>query len=241
MQVLNASLDKTYVAVEIYRMQDPKSYVDEISGWKGWKFTKIKTDEKDFSVRQAEWDRSYERIGKILENVNYEVRYITSKAHLYIVTVWNKGKDTSAAERLFASIKLGSENAAVGKAIKMSEMRPVTIEQMGRRLSKKEIEALPENPKIENGTPGALFILYAPWSGFNFAETNSRPKGVVRLRVTYSKEGRIDKIDFISGLPGGLNRLAFFSILRTKFLPAEKDGEPVTTEGTVNYDYTRQF
>lgn len=240
MQMLNASLDKTYMSVEVYRMPNPKNYLDVISERKNLAYSKVKSDLKDFLVYKAEFDRSYERIKKSTENVNFEIRYIASKTHFYIATVWNKGKSTPVSERFLSSIRLGSAKASNEKIIKISAMKPVTIEQIGGQLSKKEIEALPDNPKIENGAPGELFVLQVPQSGFNFAAANSGAKGIVRLYVTYSKEGRIDKISLVSGLPGGLNRLAFFSILRTKFLPAEKDGKPVTIERVINYDYTSQ-
>lgn len=241
MQMLNAALDKTYMSVEIYRMPNAKGYLERISNWGGLAFTKIKTGEKDFVARKAEFDRSYEPVRKRTENLNFEVRYIASKTHFYIITVWNRGKNTPAAERLLASIKLGAENAPDAKSVRISAIEPVTLAQIGGQLSKDEIKALPEGSKFENGAPGQLYILQTPWSGFNFANVNSRAKGVVRLKVTYSKEGRIDKIALVSGLPGGLNRLAFFAVLRSKFLPAEKDGEPVTVEKVINYDYTTQF
>ncbi|HVE57185.1 MAG TPA: hypothetical protein VNB22_10180, partial [Pyrinomonadaceae bacterium] len=202
MQMLNASLDKTYMSVEIYRMPNPKDYLNVISERRNMAFSKIKPDLKDFLVRKAEFDRSYEQIRKRIENVNFEIRYIASKTHLYIVTVWNRGKSTPVSERLLASIRLGAENASNEKSIKISAMKPVTIEQIGGQLSKKEIESLPDNPKIENGTPGGIFVLQVPQSGFNFADVNSRAKGVIRLYVTYSREGRIDKISLVSGLPG---------------------------------------
>ena len=243
MQMLNATLDKTYMSVEIYRMTNPKGYLDEIDGRNGLAFSKIKPDLKDFTVRKGVFDRSYERVKKLTENINFEVRYIASKTHFYVVTVWNKGKSNAVSERIFSSINLGAaqNNSETSSIVKISKLKPVTIEQIGGQLSKKEIESLPENPKYENGKPGELFVLHVPQSGWNFTNVNSRAKGVVRLKVTYSKEGRIAKILLVSGLPGGLNRLAFFSILRTKFLPPEKDGEPVTIERVITYDYTDQF
>ena len=50
MQMLNASLDKTYMSVKIYRMPNPKGYLDEIAGRNGLAFSKIKPDLKDFTV-----------------------------------------------------------------------------------------------------------------------------------------------------------------------------------------------
>lgn len=240
-QMLHGALDKTYMSVEIFRMQNPKGYLDELELRKYFAFSKIKTDRKDFEIRQAGFDQSYERIRKLTENINFEIRYIASKTHFYIVTVWNRGKSNPISGRFLSSIRLGvPQPASPGeKTLKISALKPITLDQIGGQVSKAEADSLPDSPKIEIDAPGELFILYVPPSGTNFANPNMRAKGVIRLKATYSKDGRVTKILLVSGLPGGLNRLAFFSILRTKFLPAEENGEPKTTERVFTYDYTR--
>ena len=243
MQMLHGALDKTYMSVEIYRMSNPKVYLDEIAMRKNLAFSKIKTDQKDFEMYRAEFNRSFEKVRKMTENINFETRYIASRTHFYAVTVWNRGKANPISERFLASIRLGAAGSASsnGKSMKISALKPLTLDQIGGELSKQEAAALPDAPKFENGTPGLPFVLYVPPSGYNFASPNMRAKGVIRLKTTYSKDGRISKILLVSGLPGGLNRLAFFSILRTKFLPAEENGEPKNLERVVNYDFTSMF
>jgi hypothetical protein len=241
MQMLHAALDKTYMSVEMFRMQNPKGYLDELVLRKSFAYSKIQTDRKDFNVRKAEFDRSYEKIRKLTENLNFEIRYISSKTHFYIVTVWNRGKSNPVSERFLSSIRLGApQSGSPGeKGLKVSALKPITIDQIGGQLSKAEADSLTDSPKLEIDAPGELYILYVPPAGTNFANPNMRAKGVIRLKATYSKEGRVSKILLVSGLPGGLNRLAFFSVLRTKFLPAEADGEPKTIERVFTYDYTR--
>ncbi len=239
-QMLHAALDKTYMSVEIFRMQNPKGYLDELTLRKNLAYSKIKTDRKDFNVQKAEFDRSYERVRKLTENINFEIRYISSKTHFYIVTVWNKGKSNPVSERFLSSIRLGAPQSAAPdeKILKISALKPITIDQIGGQLSKAEADSLPDSPKLEIGAAGELFILHVPPAGTNFANPNMRAKGVIRLKATYSKEGRVSKILLVSGLSGGLNRLAFFAVLRTIFLPAEENGEPKTIEIVFTYDYT---
>ncbi|HEY8563820.1 MAG TPA: hypothetical protein VIL74_25800 [Pyrinomonadaceae bacterium] len=242
-QMLYGALDKTYMRVEIYRMPNPEVYLNEISRRRNFVFSKIKTDRKEFDIYKAEFDRSYEKIRELTENINFEIRYISSDTHFYTITVWNRGKSNPISERFLSSMRLGapSSGSAGEKVTKISALKPVTIEQIGGQLSKQEADSVTDSPKIKSGTPGELFVLHVPPAGANFASPNMRAKGVIRFKTTYSKDGRVSRILLVSGLPGGLNRLAFFSVLRTKFLPAEENGEPKTIERVIVYDYTDIF
>ncbi|MBS1794675.1 MAG: energy transducer TonB [Acidobacteria bacterium] len=238
MQMLTAAVDGTYMSVEIYRTANPKGFIDAFLPYTGLDISKIKTDVKDFTIRRGEFDRSYEKVRKLTENVNFEVRFIASKTHYYVVTVWNRGPASAAAGRFLDSLRLGVRPAGE-RPVKISTFNPLRIDEIGGELTKKEAAALPDPPKYENGAPGTPFVLFVPQPGITFTAREARTKGVMRFKVTYSKEGRVSKILLVAGLPGGLNRLAFFSILRTKFLPAEENGRAVDFERVITYDYTR--
>src|SRR5262249_50045715 len=61
--------------------------------------------------------------------------------------------------------------------------------------------------------------------------------GVVRLRLKLSENGSISEIVVLQSLPGGLLRQAVYAAVRTKFLPREKDGKPVASVVTFEWEF----
>jgi len=61
-------------------------------------------------------------------------------------------------------------------------------------------------------------------------------EGSVRLRVTVDFEGKVTEVVILSGPGSGLNEAARAALLRFRFKPATKGGEPVGT--TFPYTYT---
>jgi TonB family protein len=61
--------------------------------------------------------------------------------------------------------------------------------------------------------------------------------GTIRVRLTFSENGSISRVIFLTALPGGLNRNSFFTALKMRFLPAEKDGVFDTVTKTVEFSF----
>lgn len=53
-------------------------------------------------------------------------------------------------------------------------------------------------------------------------------KGVVQIRAVLCATGKVTNIEVIHGMPFGITELVIKALMKTKFRPAEKDGQPVS-------------
>lgn len=238
MQTIHAAQDKTVMSVEVYKVPSPRKHLDFLLERFGDKTVKITNAPKGFTVEQYEQIsvKDY-RTGKETE-ISFVSRYIASKTHIYIVTAANRGKKTAAFERFLSSVRLAANQTG---NIKISSLRPLTIENIGEDATNQPKPPVPpanqNQPTDAPKNPTPVLYVTKPFATFTDGARNKRISGVVRLRVTLNKDGRISKIGIVSGLPEGLNRSAFFAALRIKFIPEEKDGETVTVTKVVEYSF----
>ena len=53
-------------------------------------------------------------------------------------------------------------------------------------------------------------------------------KGTLRIRAVFCVTGKITDVEVIESMPNGIDELVIKTLLKTKFKPAEKDGQPVS-------------
>lgn len=61
--------------------------------------------------------------------------------------------------------------------------------------------------------------------------------GAVRLRAIFRPNGKVENIEVIKGLGGGLNESAQDAIRKLKYRPARKGGEKVSVYAYVEYNF----
>jgi len=61
--------------------------------------------------------------------------------------------------------------------------------------------------------------------------------GTVILRCVFSKTGEVTNIHVVSGLPDGLTERAVESAKKIRFVPAMKDGQPVSMWMELQYNF----
>ena len=61
--------------------------------------------------------------------------------------------------------------------------------------------------------------------------------GTVILRVVFAADGHVRAIHVVAGLPNGLTRRAIIASQRIKFIPATKDGRPVSMWMELQYNF----
>lgn len=66
---------------------------------------------------------------------------------------------------------------------------------------------------------------------------NNGISGTVRLRILLAFDGRVRHISVLQGLGGGLTEMAVNAARKTKFIPATKDGRPVSQFVTIEYNF----
>ena len=242
MQLLSASSDRTIMTVEIYRTANPTKYVNKLIQLSSARGVKTQTSLPGFSIQQFESKTTPGSKSNKAEPVYYVIKYIASKDHIYIVTAANRGEPSIAAQRFLDSIHLGvsAEKTADEKALDLSKLTPITVDQI---VSDERNTVKP--PPVKSGSmppqikPGGVSLLILDKSnpGYTPEARKRSVKGVMRLHITFDKDGAITKIGFLSTLPNGLGRNAFFCALRIKFLPQEKDGSPTTATITIEYNF----
>lgn len=59
-------------------------------------------------------------------------------------------------------------------------------------------------------------------------EALRKVRGLVQIRAVFCLTGKVTNIEVIRGLPYGVTESVIEAVLKTKFKPAEKDGQPVS-------------
>jgi TonB family protein len=90
--------------------------------------------------------------------------------------------------------------------------------------------------KIKEVTRRAQAI-YKPEPGYTEKARRNQTTGVVRLRVVLSATGKVANIVVVKFLPDGLDEKAVFAASHIKFIPALKDGRPVSQYVLIEYNF----
>lgn len=123
--------------------------------------------------------------------------------------------------------------AAAQKTVRKRAKKPLveTTENQASEDSKQN-----KNSSKSNKFDTPLRILEKPRASRTDGQDCSR--GKVVLRVTFLASGEIGLIDVISGMGNGLTESSIEAAKKIKFIPAMKDGKPVTVIKPVEYAFT---
>ena len=238
MQMMNSSDGKTVMSVEIYNVNSPKNGLNTLLEGQDSKTSKLDNLPKNFTGKQTEKNKINDYSNQKDVEISYVSRFLASKTHLYIVTAANRGTKTPAFEKFLSSIRLGENQT---DNTKISSLKALLLTDIGVDATDQLIpKPLPktDTPKTPPTNPTPLLVLTKPRASYTEAARRKFTAGVIRLRVTFEKDGRISKIAIISGLQEGLNRTAFFAALRIKFIPSEKSGVTETISKPVEYSFS---
>ena len=81
-------------------------------------------------------------------------------------------------------------------------------------------------------------LLSKPEPGYTEEARRRGVAGVVKLRVVLGADGGVSHIDVLESLPEGLTERAMEAAERMRFVPAQRDGRPVSQWATVEYVFT---
>jgi len=230
MHLLNAYAEKTLISFESYRVN--KGAIEALSKFeeRSGKVSEIKSG--DLKIKQIVFQTP----------ASYAVkRYFSSKNHVYVLTAASRSGETAAMKRFFDSLVFDRDAKAPDpalKAVAFSALKGTPV----------ELDSAPDQPLPKPGTvttpptpdekdDAKLVIVSKPLAHYIDVARRNMEEGTVRLRVTFSKDGRVSKISTMKTLGHGLLRQSIFAALRIKFLPQEKNGEPVTVSKTVEYSF----
>lgn len=121
----------------------------------------------------------------------------------------------------------------------------------GKKLHEWQIRAdyLRVFSEIANAPPGTQLLLSSkevsvrarilskPEPQYSQEGRSKQTTGIVRLRAILAANGQVVGIRVLSGLPNGLNEQAIYAARQIKFVPALKDGRPVSTFVQLEYSF----
>jgi TonB family protein len=94
-----------------------------------------------------------------------------------------------------------------------------------------------EEPPPGRGPSVALKILSKPRPGYTDAARLNGVQGNVILRVTFTADGSVGKIDVVRGLPDGLTERAIAAARKITFEPVMVNGRPITVTKQIEYGF----
>lgn len=245
MRKLNGAAGKTIMSLEIYKPADPKGYLKRLMAFDSLPGKASEEKRPGFYIKQLELASIKNPKDRSEMPISFVIRYIASKNYLYVVTAANRGAKSIESERFLSSVQLNDgETAQTGtdKSVDISSLKPLTINDLAFRSSEssewnKSAQGIPV-PDAAAKNPTPLWLLSTPKPTYSDEARDKTVSGIIKTRITFSENGSVSKVIFESLLAGGLNRNVFFSAIRLKFVPREKDGVPEATARTVMYNFT---
>lgn len=237
MRMLNAYAEKTLISFESYKAK--KAALDVIR------------DDDDDNGKTSEIKLADGlRIKQILTKTDkfYVVRqYFHSEDYIYILTAASRSGETATSKRFLDSLVYKSLSAdktgnnLISGAIPFSSLNTsrIEIDENPEPIKKPDASVkspLPKKAPDVNALPVTIIISQRP--SYTDAARMKGVTGTIKMRATFSADGHIPKIGFLTKLQDGLLRQAFFAAVRMKFLPAEKDEKQVTVTKMVEYGFS---
>ncbi len=232
MRMFNAYTEKTLISFESYKAN--KAALEALRQKEFARDAKVsETKLGDVKIKQV----------VIQTPASYAVKkYFSSKNYIYILTAASRSGETAAMKRFFDSLIFTPGGKALtsttAKAVAFADLKgtPIEIDSSPNDSSLKDKNPLP-TPPVKDESISNLVIVSKPRASYTDAARQNREEGTVKMRVTFSKDGRISKISTMQILKEGLLRQSVFAAIRIKFLPQEKDGEPVTVTKVIEYSF----
>jgi hypothetical protein len=181
-------------------------------------------------------------------DLSYMVRrYFHSGDTLVVLTGASRNGETAEIRRFLESFAYDKNIGPTGNsqitAISDLRMTDVTVNMdlvavpvtKGRKPANPQPQSTPTPVKEDD--PNRILLLYKPRAAYTDAARTKNVQGTIRLKITFSDDGSIPQITVKTGLPEGLLRQTLISAVRIKFLPKLKDGNAVTSENTLEYNF----
>jgi TonB family protein len=148
--------------------------------------------------------------------------YFITHNHIYIVEAARRDAFDPAMDQFLRSFTLRTSPAPPVKPATSMANAPASQMPLDHVYGSKEITR-------------QVIILSKQEAGFTWEARDSHITGTVTLKITLSTSGDVNDIEVLSGLPKGLTKQAIEASKTIIFIPAEKDGQPVSQRLQVEY------
>lgn len=155
------------------------------------------------------------------------MQVFATRNHIYRFNAFGATLADARVKHFFSSIVLGAKNEGIsvtdGFGDRYNADAPIPdATQMA--LTLREVDIRP-------------FIAIKPEAAYTPDARSNEVEGVVLLKVVFSADGRVIKIQPIAGLPHGLQEKAIEAARTVTFIPAVKDGKFVSTQMQLEYHF----
>jgi len=150
--------------------------------------------------------------------------FVTPK-HCYLLTLASRDASHPAIARFLASFKLGSNRSDLGTLVpKREDVSIASNIDLGLVLKNKEVAR-------------KAGIISKPEPIYTELARKNGVKGTVTLKAIFDTSGKVFVPEVVEGLKDGLTEEAIEAAKNIRFLPAEKDGKPVTVQVQIEYNF----
>lgn len=233
MNLLTAYNQNTMVSVEFYK--ENKSTLSQLYEKDNYKLDKEELKEVKFEKNGVTF-RQFSR-----KNSDYYIvrQYFSSKDYIYILTAASRNGETESMNHFFDSVILnlnGGKNSVFDSNIqKFTSLLTTPIDITSKNVKPAQAQEM-LIPK--NATKESLLTIFKPGPSFTSASRQNLTQGSIQLRIFCLETGFVNKIEIISSLPNGLTWQVISSVIRSKFLPQEKNGVTEASQGVTEYRFS---
>ena len=164
-------------------------------------------------------------------------QFVLFKKRLYLVQAYALSIDDPILTGLFRSVtvtvagKSFMPNLTQGEDPKGASIPP-PFDEMVATVD-------PAQPVLLGKPDREIFILYRPRPRFPNDSSSTRSEQIVKLKVTFLANGEIGKIDPVSTGDRAFIDSCITTAKKMIFIPAIKDGKPVTITKQIEYSFSR--
>lgn len=230
MNLLTAFDQDTLISIESYK--ESKSTLSQL-----YDRDKYELDKEELKANKIERNgTSINQFSRKHQDYYIVRQYFSSKDYIYILTAASRKGETQSIKRFFDSLLFDSKKTTAEPNIqKFSNLLVSAIEIVSKNVQSADPKEL-LIPK--NATKDSLLTIFKPRPSFTQSAKQERTQGSVQLRIFCLETGFINKIEIVSSLPNGLTWQVISSVIRSKFLPQEQNGIPVSSQGVTEYKFS---
>ncbi len=228
--VVTGYLDRVVMVVTVSRVSNPSQGLNELLStsykrMKGWQDINL-NGFKGKHYQSSE--RGYYR----------DIQLFVSKEHIYGVEVAAKDAENPVVKKFLSSLRLGKDAVAQAADVAAKETAKTQTQIQTQTLLTVDGQPLKfEDFKDDNPKLRKAIIIFKPSPFYTDDARQHQTTGTVLLKMVLSATGMVTDIEIVDGLGHGLSEKAIEAAKLIRFLPAEKDGRPVSQYVRVEYEF----
>ncbi len=145
---------------------------------------------------------------------------------------------TTDADEANINVKNFAESLKIEKNPSGIEIGKGSLRTLGDEMPADKIVSEDKKPSNTDKEAVGLRIIVKPHPSYTKVARKSQVQGTVRLRVTFLATGGIGSISILNALPDGLTEQAYAAASKIVFIPAKKNGIPISVMKQVEYSFT---